>query len=814
MLYEIQQNRKKDHEINRKGFIYIVVDYQYLSLFIGLFFVHLKIKTTSMNYTEFLQTKQRKLIKSGFDIHLDLLNNTLFDFQKFSIQRALKSGKYSIFADTGLGKTLMQAEIALHVHEYTKNPVLILAPLAVNLQTIEIAKDKLNIDIAKYNCINNKICITNYEQIDNIDFGQFGCVILDESSILKNETGKYRNKLIKKCAKIPYKFCFTATPSPNDPMELGNHCEFLDVMKYNEMLAMFFVNDGDTTSKWRLKGHAKKKFWEFVSTWCMMYTHPKDIGYPQKGFDLPELKIIEKQIKTAIPEGKLFGGLAVNATDYNKSLRETEIQRINKTIEIVQLLGDNQIIIWAKQNKEASNIKKELDKLGYNCRNVQGSDSPEKKETDLLGFAHNEYQILITKQEIASQGLNYQNCHYQIFNSIDFSFEKSYQAMRRSWRFGQKHPVTCYMITTDRMINVLKIQQEKQKQFLTMQKEITKAVNKNLSGKLTQNIDTSQDVKTENYHVMKGDCVQRIKEIPDNSVHLSVFSPPFADLYTYSNYVEDMGNVADYDEFVKHFKYLASELKRVIMPGRIIAIHCMDLPSLKSKDGYIGIKRFSSMIGDIFEGLDMFLHSEFTIWKDPLLAAVRTKTIGLAHKQLLKDSSIIRAGLPDRVLCFKTKEDNPIPIKKDLFKYYVPIHDFDTFPKTVQEFKRRSDLHDNESKYSIEEQFSHQVWQRYASPIWMDIDQTNTLQYTTARDQNDEKHICPLQLDVIERIILLYSNEGETVLSPFGGIGSEGYQALKMNRKSISIELKESYFNVNVKNHRNALEEKGQLQMF
>jgi len=371
------------------------------------------------------------------------------------------------------------------------------------------------------------------------------------------------------------------------------------------------------------------------------------------------------------------------------------------------------------------------------------------------------------------------------------------------------------MITTDRMINVITTIQEKEKQFKTMQKEMTKAVNKNISGEITTSVDSSEDVKEENFWLMKGDCVQRITAVEDDSIDLILFSPPFADLYTYSNYIEDMGNVSDYNEFVTQFKYLAVELKRIIKPGRIVAIHCMDLPTLKSRDGYIGIRRFSAMIGDIFEGLDMFLHSEFTIWKDPLLAAVRTKTIGLAHKQVTKDMSIIRAGLPDRILCFKTKEENITPIQLDdiRFTYYVPMHEYDQFPKSAAGFNEFWG-YDVESKYGREEQYSHHVWQRYASPVWMDIDQTNTLQWSKARGKDDEKHICPLQLGVIERLVLLYSNKGETVFSPFGGIGSEGYQSLIMDRKSISIELKDSYFQLNVKNHRSAIEEHGQLQMF
>ena len=763
-----------------------------------------------MNYQEFLQTKERKFHDSGFDA--GELNKNLFKFQEFIVRRALQKGKYAIFADTGLGKTIMQLSWANQVNKHTNKPVLILAPLAVSAQTIEEGR-KFGIEVNRYPGLGG-ILISNYEQLDNIDCFVFSGIVLDESSILKSFDGKTRGKIIELFSTTPYKLACTATPSPNDPMELGNHAEFIDAMKYNEMLAMFFVHDASHTQSWRLKGHAIEKFYEFVSTWSVMLNMPGDIGFSNKGFDLPALNIEQIQIKTEVPTGMLFGGMAVNATDFNRSLRESESERIKEVIRLVsEIPKDEQVIIWTKQNQEAVNVLKALS--DYDCRNVQGSDSTEKKEKDLIDFAHREYKILVTKTKIASFGMNFQNCHYQIFASQDFSFESTYQAMRRSWRFGQDKEVTCYMITTDRMINIPKIIAQKEKQFKTMQKQMTKAVNKNIAGKLTKTVDSSNDVKTDEYHVMRGDCVERSKELKDNSIDFMVFSPPFADLYTYSNYVEDMGNVTDYDEFVIHFGFLVEQIKRLLKHGRLCAVHCMDLPTLKSRDGYMGIRRFSSKIADIFESNEMFLHSEFTIWKDPLLAAVRTKALGLAHKQVKKDMSMIRMGLADKVMVFKKPGENKTPIQlTDIrFTSYIPMYKEDPFPRTSEGFNEFWGF-DPDSSYDRDEQYSHQVWQRYASPVWMDIDVTNVLQYTTARDNHDEKHICPLQLDVIERLILLYSNEGETVFSPFGGIGSEGYQALKMNRKSISIELKKSYFDINVKNHRNAVEQKGQLTIF
>lgn len=728
-----------------------------------------------MDYKEFLHKKQKSIIHSGFDIDENQLNSMLFQFQKFTVKRALNAGKYAIFADTGQGKTPMQLDIAYQVNKHTDQPVLILAPLAVTGQTIEQG-EKFGVRVSRFTESGN-IHIANYEQIENIDCSKYGCICLDESSILKNETGKYRNLLIEKFKNTPYKFCFSATPSPNDPMELGNHAEFLDVMSFTEMLAMYFVHDAGETQKWRLKGHAISRFYEFVSSWAIMYSHPKDIGFNMPGFDLPELSIIEKQVQTPIPDGVLFSGLAVNATDYNQSLRETEKERIAQTIQIVKSIPENEpIIVWTKQNEEAKNIFNQLIELGYDCRNVQGSDSVEKKEKDLLGFAHNEFQILITKQSIASQGLNYQNCAYQIFNSIDFSFEQSYQAMRRSWRFGQKRKVTCYMITTDRMINVIKVQQDKHLSFKTMQTEMTKAVNKNINNQITNQImNNSEDIKNENYWLMRGDCVQKTKEIPDNASDLIVFSPPFSELYTYSSHVEDMGNSKNYDEFESHFKFLIPELKRVLKPGRICAIHCMDLPIQKGKEGYIGLRDFSGMLIKWFQDCGFIYHSRVTIWKDPVIEMQRTKALGLLHKQIKKDSVMSRVGIPDYILFFRNEGDNVVPIANT----GIPVD----------------------------------LWQKIASPVWYDIDYSRTLNYREGRASEDEKHICPLQLDTIERVILLYSNEGETIFSPFGGIGSEGYQALKMNRNSISIELKESYFELNKRNHTAAKEEKGQLQL-
>lgn len=719
------------------------------------------------SYLDFLQTKQKTHILSGFDVDEKQLNANMFDFQKFIVKRALKAGKYAIFADCGLGKTLMQLEWANQVCKQTKSKVLILAPLAVVGQTIQEGL-KFGIDMTN-------IDVQNYEQLDNIDCSIYSGVVLDESSILKNFEGATKKQIIDSFIITPYKLACTATPSPNDPMELGNHSEFLDVMSRNEMLAMYFVHDGGETAKWRLKGHAVKMFYQFVGSWAIMLNKPMDIGFEMIGYDLPKLNLLENQIKTPKRDnGSLFNDATISATNFNQELRLTKIERLDEVVKIVNEKPDQNFIIWIKQNEEGEMLKKLLP----DAVEVKGSDSNEWKKDKLLGFANNEFRILITKTKIASFGMNYQNCRNQIFASLDFSFEGLYQAIRRSYRFGQKNEVNIYLITTDTMANVKKAIDTKQKQFEIMQDEMAKAVNLNLAGQIMQvgEFDTTED-NNEWYSIQRGDCVQLIQNVKDESIGLSVFSPPFAELYTYSNHLEDMGNSKDYNEFLTQFSFLIKELYRVMMQGRNVAVHCMDLPIQKGKEGFIGLRDFSGMILKAFEDVGFVYASRVTIWKDPVIEMQRTKALGLLHKQVKKDSTMSRVGIPDYVMIFRKDGERNNPVTN-------------------------TDL-------------SVDLWQKYASPVWMDINYSNTLQgFRNGREENDEKHICPLQLDTIERLIHLYSNKGDTVLTPFMGIGSEVYQAVKMGRNGIGFELKESYFDLAKANLKAVVSQKNQVSLF
>ena len=282
----------------------------------------------------------------------------------------------------------------------------------------------------------------------------------------------------------------------------------------------------------------------------------------------------------------------------------------------------------------------------------------------------------------------------------------------------------------------------------------------------------------ENYAIYNGDCVELVRGLPDDSVHYSVFSPPFASLYTYSASPRDMGNCANDDEFFEHFGYLATELHRVIKPGRLVSMHCMLMPTSKARDGFIGLKDFRGDLIRAMQRAGFVFHSEVVIWKDPVTAMQRTKALGLLHKQLKKDSCMSRQGVPDYVVTMRKLGDNPEPVS----------HTNETFPV--------------------------QSWQKYASPVWMDIDPSDTLQYRSAREHDDERHICPLQLDVIRRCLRLWSNPGDNVLSPFAGIGSEGYVALQEGRRFVGCELKRSYYEQAERNLASVDSGGDQLRMF
>lgn len=309
------------------------------------------------------------------------------------------------------------------------------------------------------------------------------------------------------------------------------------------------------------------------------------------------------------------------------------------------------------------------------------------------------------------------------------------------------------------------------------------------SDRKKKKVEILDQIITDRWGMYQGDCVEVLKGIPSNSVHYSIFSPPFSSLFTYSNSIRDMGNSTDV-EFNEQFNFFIPELYRVMMPGRLISVHCSDIPAMKERDGYIGLKDFPGDLLRLFEKVGFIYHSKVQIWKDPLVEATRTKAIGLMHKQIIKDSSMCRNGLPDYIMTIRKPGINS--------EFISHKKGFEEYIGEKKEPKQKKNEDQSKNKYS------HHVWQRYASSVWFDIRQGNTLNIRQAREKDDERHICPLQLDVIARCLELWSNKNDIILSPFAGIGSEGYESIKRGRKFIGIELKRSYYEIAVKNLKSA----------
>ena len=902
------------------------------------------------------------------------LNAALFPYQHDIVGWALRRGRAAIFADCGMGKTLMQLEWARCVVAETGGKVLILTPLAVAHQTAEEAKRfGISATVSRDGVIHDGITITNYQQLHKFDLSQIVGVVLDESSIIKAFDGKMRTLIVDSFANTPYRLACTATPAPNDHVELGNHAEFLGVMTRVEMLASYFCHDGGETSVWRLKGHAETEFWRWVATWAVCIRRPSDLGYPDVGFDMPRLDFHEHVIASTVKaDGVLFFD-ALTLNDQRQARRESMTDRVELVRLLVQSewdklaaevpdvkvekrvfgsaeveekdqagcaktanggkprrakgihgglqsgqsaevqenagaasgserqtqgavrgIGENQgsrkrdsegmaagkpdqaqgaafadvqtdvravqcndgctescvrdmrvfgcfestevsacgslpfdgecegaallgmqlrnrqvqgfsrtvagsggvprtsWVIWCELNAEQDALEDAFGELAFS---IFGSLDDKEKQSRMECWLRGDRPILISKVSICGFGINMQHCFNMAFVGLSHSYEQFYQATRRCWRYGQTHDVQVHVVTTDAEMAILRNIKRKQREADTMATQMigsmADVMNAEIRG-IERNRDTYKtDVaKGKDWTMHLGDCVDVVRALPRDSVHFTVFSPPFASLYTYSNSPRDMGNCRTHSEFFAQFKFLVAELHRVTMPGRLLSFHCMNLPTSKERDGHTGITDFRGELIRTFVDAGWIFHSEVCIWKDPVTAMQRTKALGLLHKTIKKDSSMSRQGIPDYLVTMRKPGENPERI----------AHTAEEFPV--------------------------ELWQRYASPVWaiedgtdeegfcilkQDINPSDTLQKESAREEKDERHICPLQLDVIRRALKLWSNPGDLVLSPFGGIGSEGFVALKEGRRFVGAELKQSYWKQACANL--AIAEKGDGQL-
>lgn len=743
-------------------------------------------------YNEFLVRKAITPKLSGFEVPETYIHPLLFDWQRRCVQWSLALGKAALFQACGLGKTLQQLEWSRLVAEHTGGKVLILAPLAVARQTVDEGN---KIGLAVRYCrsqeeadkASERIIITNYDMLKAFDAGAYAGVVLDESSILKAFMGTTKRLILEAFAQTPYKLACTATPAPNDHLELGNHADFLGIMPSNEMITRWFINDSMASGNYRLKRHAAKDFWRWVCSWAVCISTPSDIGYPDDGFILPPLEIHNQVVgvdhSRAWAEGKLLLDTNLSATTMWKEKKATAQDRCQRAADLVKATP-GAWIVWCDTNHEADILKG----LIPDAVEIRGSETIETKERKLELFMSQRIRVLVAKKVMFGYGLNMQFCHQQVFAGVDYSFESTYQAMRRCWRFGQTESVQVHLISAESEGDIMQTLERKQEAHREMQEAMNEAMGDSglvASGRRELSINVGgESASGEGWTMYRDDCIQSLRTMEDDSIDFTIFSPPFSNLYIYSDSVNDMGNCAGDAEFFEHFGYLLPELLRVTLPGRLMAIHCKDLPLYRNRDDAAGLRDFPGHIIAAAERAGWTYHSRVTVWKDPVIEMQRTKNHGLLYKNLRLRGEVTRQGMADYVV---------------VFRKWQGLEDTTTSSKPV--------LHDRED-------FELERWQRYASPVWFDIAQTRVLNCRLAREGNDEKHICPLQLDVIERCLELWTNAGDLVLSPFAGIGSEGYVSIEMGRRFVGVELKRSYFDVACDNLREAEAKANQVDLF
>lgn len=428
------------------------------------------------DYSSFINKKSTRHAASGIDIERAETHQSLFDYQKDLVKWSLRKGKSCIFAATGLGKTRIELDFARLSSRGGR--ALIVAPLAVASQTANEAK-KMMMNVAMVrsseSCRLPGVYITNYEMLHHFDASLFDSVVLDESSILKAHDGKTRKAIMDQFARVPFKLACTATPAPNDHMELGTHAEFVNASTRAEMLATYFVHDGGDTSKWRLKGHAIKPFWDWVTGWAACVTKPSDLGYSDAGHELPPLEIIEHHVDGHYEpaEDQLFHFGALSATKIHDHMRETAPQRADKVAEIE--IAHSPFIVWCNTNYDQDGVKSRVP----HAIDVRGSDSPTVKENRLIDFSENGGTML-TKPSIAGFGLNWQHCNHMAFCGLSYSWEQTHQAIRRCWRFGQTKPVHVHFVVADTESSVAEVLRRKEDQYGEMTLEMREAMSRKM----------------------------------------------------------------------------------------------------------------------------------------------------------------------------------------------------------------------------------------------------------------------------------------------------------------------------------------------
>ena len=811
-----------------------------------------------MEYIEFLKNKMAISHETGFEINDDELTPSLYPHVKDTVKWAIKGGCRAIFSSFGMQKTVTQLEIIRIILKHEGGKGLIVCPKRVVVEFISQAKKHLGIEITYVRTMQEvkdcptDIMVTNYERVRDGEDGvrinpnYFMVTSLDEASVLRGFGTKTYQEFLPLFSKVPYRFVATATPSPNRYKELIHYSAYLGVMDSGQALTRFFKRDSTKANKLTLYPNKEREFWIWVATWALFLTKPSDLGYPDDGYQLPELRvhteIVEVDNSTAGTEKdgqvKMFRDAALSLQDAAKERRDNMPAKIERVLEIINRPENknDHFLIWHDLESERIELCRRID----GCKAVYGSQDDDEADKVIEDFREGRLKYLAAKPEMLGEGLNFQyHCHKAIM-FIDYRFNDKFQAIARIYRFMQQYPVDLYLIYAESEQEIYRSFMQKWKQHRDMVENMTSIIREyglfglDAQEKLMRYMFSKREERKGNlYTAINNDNVLECRQMPDNSVDLIVTSVPFSNHYEYTSSYNDFGFNADNEEFFKQMDYLTPELLRILRPGRLACIHVKDrvLFGNATGDGMPTIDPFSDMC--VFHYLKHGFRYMGRITIDTDVVRENNQTYRLGYSEMCKDGSKMGVGCPEYVLLFrklptdtsKAYADTPVTKVKygdySLARWQIDAHadwkdsgnrllTFDDVKNLgIDQMRRFFRNYSKEHIYNYEEHvaFAEELEAHNKLPrtfmavdpvshkdyIWDDVVRMKTLNSRQSQ-KNLQMHICPLQIDIVNRLIERYSNKGDLVFDPFGGIQTVPYCAVKLGRKGLSTELNYDYW--------------------
>ena len=826
-----------------------------------------------MEYREFLESKICVAPDSGFEVEDSEINPALKPHQREAVKWALKGGRRALFESFGLGKTVQELEFCRLVVKHKGGRALIVLPLGVKQEFTRDAAELLGTEppvyirnSAELEATSAEIVMTNYERVrdGDIDPKGFSAVCLDEASILRSFGSKTYQTFLPKFKGIKYKLVATATPDPNKYKEIIHYAGYLEVMDTGQALTRYFKRDSTKANNLTLYPHKEAEFWLWVSSWALFLTSPADLGFDATGYDLPPMQINyhkltvshENTVERRTGQVKFLSDAAEGLTEAAREKRESITERIAAAKQIVDSAPGDSFILWHDLEAERHEIKKQMPE----AVDVYGSQDIDIREKRTVDFSEGRIRLFATKKEISGSGCNFQKyCHRAIFCGIDYKFNDFIQAIHRIYRFLQTEKVIIDIIYTENeqsILDELLAKWERFKHQAAKMQEIVRSnglSNKEIISKMERSIGVKRtEVRGRNYTAVLNDCCEETRKMKSDSVDLIHTSIPFSNHYEYTPSYNDFGHNDNNERFFEQMDFLTPELLRILKPGRIAAIHVKDrvLFGNATGDGMPTIDPFSEMTVMHYMKHGFKYMGRIVVLTD--VVRENNQTYRLGWSENCKDGSKMGVGCPEYILLFrklpsdtaKAYADTPVTKSKEEYTRAQWQLDANAFWRssgnsllTKDEINRMtlSQLQKTYRKYSVSHIYNYEdhVEQAkeldkdgrlpatfalmppasWSDKIWDDINRMRTLN-TTQSQRRQALHVCPLQLDIVERIINRYSNPGDLVLDPFGGLMTVPLTAIKLGRRGYGIELNPDYFRDGVGYLKQYEESKEQLTLF